>query len=201
MSDQKPLIEHRYAGVEVDEVDFHQRLVTVIAVPYGQPAQVMYRSELWSELFERGAFNIPGGLHKIRVNRDHDRGKTVGKVTQLWPDREDGLVAEVRIAKTERGDETLALAADDCLSASVGFMARPSDQELDRRTMTRRIKSAYLDHLAFVESPAYSGAQVLSVRDLDGGDAASLPPLRTPILDEYTSDPLLRWASERLNGQ
>ncbi|OFB37966.1 hypothetical protein BA059_16860 [Mycolicibacterium sp. (ex Dasyatis americana)] len=196
-------IEHRYAGVTVGEVDFTQRLITVVAVPYEQPALVEYRSELWHELFERGSLNsVAGAPHRVRANRDHNKSRTIGKVTQFWPDREEGLVAEVRIAKTPLGDETLALADDDCLSASVGFGVRPADQVLDRKTMTRRIKTAYLDHLSFVESPAYVGAQVLSVRDdATAVCAATMDPLRTPNLDQFTEDPILRWATERLNKQ
>ena len=68
--------------------------------------------------------------------------------------------------------------------------------------MTRRIKAAYLDHLSFVESPAYVGAQVLSVReDAASACAATMDPLITPNLDQFTEDPILRWASERLNRQ
>lgn len=197
-----PPMETRYAGVTVGSVDVRQRLITVIAVPYEQPAQVEYRSELWNELFERGAFDsVRGAPHRVRVNRDHNKSLTIGKCMQFWPEREEGLVAEVRIAKTPLGEETLALADDDCLSASVGFGVRPSDQVLDRRTMTRRIRTAYLDHLSFVESPAYAGAQVLSVRDTTSGEAARLDPIRTPLIDQFAADDVLRWASERLNKQ
>ena len=202
MTDGFAPIEHRYAGVRVDGVDTRQRLITVVAAPYEQPARVEYRSELWDELFERGAFNtVASAPHRVRVNRDHDRTRTIGKVTQFWPDRDEGLVAEVRVAKTLLGDESLALADEDALSASVGFGVRPSDQVLDRRTMTRRIRSAYLDHLSLVESPAYEGARVLSVRDADGGGAARLEPIRTPFLDQFADDDMFRWASERLNGK
>lgn len=191
-------LEYRYAGVKIAGVE--ERLITVVAVPYEQPALVEYRSELWNELFERGSLdNVVGAPHRVRANRDHDKSRTVGKVMQFWPDHEEGLVAEVRMAKTPLGDETLALAEDDCLSVSVGFGVRPNDQVLDRRTMTRRIKTAYLDHLSFVESPAYVGAHVLSVRDATGGEAAKLEPLRTPLLDQFAADDVLRWASERLN--
>lgn len=194
-------IEFRYAGVKIAGIE--QRLITVIAVPYEQPALVEYRSELWHELFERGSLdNVAGAPHRVRANRDHNKGRTVGKVMQFWPEREEGLVAEVRMAKTPLGDETLALAEDDCLSVSVGFGVRPSDQVLDRKTMTRRIKTAYLDHLSFVESPAYVGAHVLSVRDENTpACAATMDPLRTPNLDQFTDDEVLRWASERLNKQ
>jgi len=139
--------------------------------------------------------------HRVRANRDHNKARTIGKVVHFWPDRVEGLVADVRIARTDLGEETLALADDDCISASVGFGVRPSDQKLERRTMTRRIKNAYLDHLSFVESPAYVGARVLSVRDTTGGEAAKLEPIRTPLLDQFAADDVLRWAAERLNKQ
>jgi len=193
-------IEHRYAGVTVDNVDFAQRLITVVAVPYEQPTLVEYRQELWNELFERGSLDtVAAAPHRVRANRDHNKSRTVGKAMRFWPDRAEGLVAEVRIAKTPLGDETLALADEDMLSSSIGFGVRMSDQVLDRKTMTRRIKNAYLDHLAFVESPAYVGAQVLSVRGgLVTPDAATLQPVHTPILDELAADPILQWASQRL---
>lgn len=196
-------IEYRYTGVKVDGVDYAQRLITVIAVPYEQATPVEYRSEVWNEMFLRGSLDaVAGAPHRVRVNRDHNKSRTVGKAVQLWPDRPEGLVAEIRIAKTPLGDETLALAEEDCLSSSVGFGVMPQDQELDRRSMTRRIRKAYLDHIAFVESPAYVGAQVLSVRDTDGGGAAAvLEPIRTPLIDEFTNDEILRWASQRLNKQ
>ena len=88
-----------------------------------------------------------------------------------------------RIAKTALGDETLALADEDCLGASVGFAVAGGGQELDRVNRRRRIKKAFLDHLAFVPDPAYSGAGVLSVRSA---------PSATPNLDE-----VLAWMQAR----
>jgi hypothetical protein len=74
-----------------------------------------------------------------------------------------------------------ALADEDMLSLSVGFACPSSGQQLDRRSMTRRITTAYLDHLSFVESPAYEGAQLLSV-------------CMTPRLDNVLGDEIFRWA-------
>jgi HK97 family phage prohead protease len=199
MTDDRPKapIELRTAGV--DGVDFAQRMITVIAVPYEQAAPVEYRGEVWQELFERGSFTgIEKRPNRVRANRDHNRTRTVGKVVRFFPDREQGLVTEVRIGQTPLGDETLALADEDMLSASIGFGVLPSNQTLDKRSMTRRIKTAYLDHLSFVESPAYEGAQVLSVR---GGLELPVPtePLVTPNLDQFAADDLMRWALERLS--
>lgn len=194
----RTLIEHRYAGVTVDGVDFAKRIITVVAVPYERPTKVEYRSEIWDEMFLRGSLDgISGSPHRVRVNRDHDKSRTVGKAVEFWPDRPEGLVADIRVAKTALGDETLSLADDDCLSASIGFGVSPTDQELDRRTMTRRIKRAYLDHIAFVESPAYEDAKVLSVRTSTAA-AAALQPIRTPVLDQFLADDIFRWADERL---
>jgi HK97 family phage prohead protease len=180
-------------------VDFAHRLITVIAVPYEQPAEVPYRGETWKEVFERGSFDgIEKRPNRVRSNRDHDRSRTVGKVVRFHPNRDEGLVAEVRIGQTPLGDETLQLASEDMLSASIGFGVRNSDQVLDRSARERRIRRAYLDHLSFVESPAYDGARVLSVRDgVDSADIALSPIPATPGLDQFISDDILRWAAER----
>jgi HK97 family phage prohead protease len=201
VSDERPKapIEFRTAGVK--GVDFAQRLVTVVAVPYDELAPVEYRGEIWQELFERTAFTgIEKRPNRVRSNRDHNKSRTVGKAVRFWPERDEGLVTEIRIAQTPLGDETLALADDDCLSASVGFGVLPSNQQLDRKTMTRRIKTAYLDHISFVESPAYAGAQVLSVRE-EAELAMPTTRIFTPHLDQFTEDEILRWASERLNSK
>lgn len=177
---------------QVADVNFAERIVEVIAVPYEQPSQtpVMYRGELWEEVFERGAFDgIESREGRVAANRDHDRSRTVGKVAQFWPSREEGLVATVKIGKTALGDETLALADEDMLSASIGFGVRGRDQVLNKRTMQRRIRRAFADHLAFVEKPAYAGADVLDVRAAEQFDTSveTTPLGETPLLDEYVA--------------
>lgn len=156
---ESPSIETRNAGpAAVDN-----RVITVVAVPYEQPTQVLYRSQLWTEVFTRGAFTgIELQAGRIRVNRDHDKSRTVGKVI-AFRDDPAGLIAEIRIARTPLGDETLALAAEDMLSASVGFGVPAGGAQLDTRNRTRRITRAVLDHLSLVESPAYENASVVGV--------------------------------------
>jgi phage head maturation protease len=107
-------------------VNFAQRTIEVIAVPYDELAPVEYRGELWNESFARGAFDgIERRPNPIRANRDHDKRRTVGKIVDFWPSRQEGLVASVRVARTELGDETLVLADEDCLGASVGSRSAP----------------------------------------------------------------------------
>jgi HK97 family phage prohead protease len=165
-------------------VNFAQRIIELVVVPYEETAVVEYRGELWNETFLRGSYDgIEKRPGRVRGNRDHDDRRLVGKAVKFWPSRQEGLVAEVRVSRTPLGDETLALADDDVLSASAGFGALGRDQEFDRRTMTRRIKRAYLDHIAFVPDPAYRGAGVLAVRNAPL-QPADLPRLDTPNLDE-----------------
>jgi phage head maturation protease len=183
------------SSTEIAEVDSRQRIITLLTVPYERWAKVEYRGEVWDEVFSRTAFDgIEKRPQRVRVNREHLRGDTVGKAVAFYPDRPEGLVSEVRISKTLRGDDTLALAEDDCLSSSVGFGVLPSNQVLDRRLMQRRINTAWLDHIALVESPAYEGADVLNVRDAIDPPAGSGVPLLTPVLDDFLTDPLIRRA-------
>jgi phage head maturation protease len=184
-SAEAPAAPIEFRSSNVASVNFAQRIIEVIAAPYEQAATVEYRGELWDELFERGAWDgIEKRPNRVRANRDHERQRTVGKAVNFWPSRAEGLVAAVKIAQTSLGDETLALADEDCLGASVGFAVMGSGQELDRRSKLRRIKRAWMDHLAFVPDPAYAGAGVLSVRST-GVPAAPLGPLvETPALDE-----------------
>lgn len=186
----KARVEHRDATVGA--VNFAQRIIEMVAVPYEEEAVVEYRGEFWKESFDRGSFD---GLEKrpnrVKAFREHDPAKLVGKALAFHPSRDEGLVAEVRVANTSLGDETLSLASEDMLDVSVGFAARPSDQVLDRQSRTRRIRKAFLDHLAFVAQPAYAGAHVVAVRSSEAV-ADQAEPLITPNVDE-----VLGWLSVR----
>jgi phage head maturation protease len=163
---QRPDAPVEFRGASVSGVNLDQRIVEVIAAPYEEPALIEYRGEVWAETFDRGSFDgIETRGDQVRVNRNHDKTLTVGKVVRWWPSRSEGLVSEVRVAPTVLGDETLTLAGEDMLSLSVGFAVRNRDQLLDKSSMTRRIRKAFIDHLSFVESSAYAGAKVLAVRD------------------------------------
>jgi phage head maturation protease len=185
-------IETRSASV--GGVDFPQRLIEVLAVPYEREATVEYRGELWQESFDRGSFaGVEMRANRIKAYRTHDpdpsggASKTglIGRTVELWPDREEGLVGSVKIAKTTLGDETLTLADEGLLDVSVGFGVRNRDQRLDRIAHRRRIQRAFLDHLAFPNDGAYPGAQVIGVRSQP--KAADLPRLDTPRLDEVVA--------------
>lgn len=194
----RPLAPIELRGASVADLKVKERIVTVIVAPYEQPTSVMWNDEVWQESFERSAWDALRKPARVRANRGHDRGRTCGRAIRFHPDNSEGLLAEVRMAKTLLGDETLALAEDDCLSVSAGFAARTEDQRIDRRSKTRKITTAYLDHIAFVENPAYPGARVVDVRQ-DGmfvprENEIIVPDERqmskiTPLMDEFLEDP------------
>jgi hypothetical protein len=194
-------IESRAAIVE--DVKPLERIITVLAIPYGQEALVEYRGQVWRETVEPGAFD---GIEtrpekfQVKVFRDHEDGPhlrgtgrsgLIGKVISFSPDPPEGLIAQTKIAKTPLGDDTLTLAQEGVLGVSVGIGVRPSDQVLDRVEQRRRIRKAYVDHLAFPDNGAYEGAQVIDVRSRRR-QSEDLPPLETPALDEVVA-----WMEQR----
>ena len=142
--------------------------MTILAVPWESPGTVLYRGEVWKEIFVRGAFDGLGSMpNRVKANRDHDKTRPVGKAINFWPQHDKGLLAEVKISDTPLGRETLQLAEDKILDISVGYAA-PADREhtlFDRKKMERRVIKAYLDHISFVTDPAFVDAQVVSVRE------------------------------------
>jgi HK97 family phage prohead protease len=176
-------------------VDVAARTITTIAAPYERAAQVMggqgfgLPGEVWREIICRSAFSgLKDENRVVKVNRDHDKTRTIGRVLE-FRDEPTGLIAEVKIARTALGDDTLGLAEDGCLGASLGFVVRPQDHDLDRSTRTRRIKHAYMDHLAFVDDPAYVGATVLAVRHASEHHAYTV--------DDFYDDPVMAWSHQR----
>lgn len=196
-------ISNRNATVQ--DINKKQRLVDLIAVPWEQETdKVMWRGEMWRETFDRRAFDgIQNHAGRIMVNREHAKGDTVGRVVQADPTHRDGLFARVKMFPTPRGEETLTLAEEGGAFPSVSYrMKSYADMRLDRRSKSRRILKAFWDHLAFVEDPAYDGAEVLAVRAASSGLAVAerVPLAETPALDEWLNDDLLTWASSRLRS-
>jgi hypothetical protein len=117
------------------------------------------------------------------------------------PAHPNGLFARVKMYSTPRGEETLTLADEGGAFPSVGYRVKSfNDMRLDKRTRSRKILRAFMDHLAFVEDPAFVGAEVLAVRAGQHGLVVAERPLpETPALDEAMSDDLFAWAASRLN--
>jgi HK97 family phage prohead protease len=175
----QPAGQLRYRTIETFEVDYPNRTIELIVTPYEQEAIVPFDGRLVTEVFSAGAYaGIERRANRIRVNRDHDVKRTVGRAVALHPSRDVGLVAEIRIAKTDLGDETLALADEGILDASAGYLPMANGEIWETRNRVRIVK-AWLGHIAMTPDPAYQNANVLAVRHNDVGqvDATATPNL------------------------
>lgn len=173
-------IETRDA-TEVVGVSFPKRQIELVVMPYETEAQVHHRGRWIREIVSRGAFEgLDAQRRRIMVNRGHVIDKVVGKATRFHTSREDGLVAELQIARTAEGDETLALADEGLLNASAGFGVPDGGETWPERSL-RRLNRLWLDHIAMTPAPAYEGTNVLAVREQDPFVVA--PVLARPNLE------------------
>lgn len=173
-------IELRFATTM--EVRYPDRQIELVAVPYNEPTEVLYRGRMVNESIARGAFEgIQMRSHSFKVNRAHDLERPVGWVSKFKPRDERGLVADIDIiANVRDGDEALELAAAGLLGASIGFGVIKENWTVDRQERT--VTKAWLDHIALTGTPAYQSAKVLAVRTTED----TPPPVErvpTPNLD------------------
>lgn len=167
-------------SAQVASVDFVERTIELIVVPYDEETVVPWKDSIIRESVAPGAFaGIETRDDHVTANRDHDYSRTIGKAVDYRHDDPRGLVSRVYVSETPLGDETLRLAADGVLKASIGMVVRRSDQVV--RNGLRRIKRAFIDHIALVPNPAYRGAAVLSVRNATVAPQVDEKP--TPNLD------------------
>ena len=183
MTDPSPDQPWMRRKAELVGVSFPERTIELIVIPYETEALVPYQGRMVREVIARGAFDgIERRANRIRVNRDHNPERTVGRAVAFHPSREEGLVAQVRIARTDLGDETLTLADDGDLDASAAF--RPMDGGMVWEGRSKyRIAKGWLGHIAMTPDPAYETANVLSVR----GAQPAVQSSATPNLDEARS--------------
>lgn len=187
------MIEHRAALTGA--VDFQRRTIELVAVPYNEETVVEYRGRLMREIYEPGAMrDIDPTKTNITLNRDHTHERVVGKVIELR-DTPTGAVALAKVSKTPLGDETLQLADDKILGASIGVAVSQSGMEI-RGDLRRVFRAAYLDHIAMLPNPAYAGAKVLAVRSAnhaeDELEDEPIKPNLTSVLALAGIDDLIR---------
>jgi len=205
MGEEHGPLEIRTAS-EVIGVSFPQRRIELIVMPYETETQIVEPGRRYTEIVARGAFDgIQRRTRKINVYSDHQVSvaSTLGKTVALYPNREEGLVADLVISKAR--EDVLIMADEGLLDASAGFAVmaaadgKPRGEEW-RDARHRRLTRLWLGHIALTPEPAYPGTHVLAVRDVPG--AADSPaedqPARvaTPNLDRFEMDRLRRVAAD-----
>lgn len=160
----------------VSEVAYGKREITLIAVPYEQVTTINDGEGPLREKFARGSFSgIESRAGKVTANRDHSPLRAFGLVKQFDSKAENGLIAVIRAAETDLGTETLQLAVEGVLKASIAFSARAYDAPI--RDGLRTVYKAQLRHIAMTPEPAYEGAEVIDVRTGEPIDTPDMPNL------------------------
>ena len=180
---ERPAGELWIRSAQLTDVRFRERIIDLVVMPYDEPTMVLRRGRLVKESVAPGSFDgIQRRADRVKVNRDHDVARCCGKAITFHPSREEGLVAELRMARTPLGDETLQLAEEGILDASAGFLPMPGGEEW-RSEEEVRLTRLWLGHIAMTPDPAYAGAQVLAVRS--AAESRELQRLSaTPGLDQ-----------------
>jgi HK97 family phage prohead protease len=179
MSEQ-PAGQLEYRAAQTIGVSYPERTIELVVMPYGEETVVPWQGRMIREVCEPGAYDgIERRANRVKVNRDHDITRTVGRAVRFWPAHERGLVAEVRIAQTPLGDETLQLAEEEILDASAGFLPMPGGESWVGRNL-RRLTKVWLGHIAMTPDPAFESARVLAVRSAE----ERIEPVGTPNLDQ-----------------
>lgn len=173
---------HRAFDLALLEVRAKQRIV-VAQVPYNSEADI---GGAFIEHFAPGAFARSARERGDRIPLLYGHASELPPIgrSQRLSDTSTGMVAELLIAKTDRGDEALALADDGALTGiSPGFtVPQGGDQWTDGGTR-RSILEAKLIELSLTPFPAYDDARVLAVRSvadaLEALEALEHPPAPT----------------------
>ena len=189
-------IEFRKA--QTGAVDFVERTIEVRVIPYDEEIDVEFQGKQLRERVDRGAFkNIDPKSTRITVNRDHEYTRTIGRLVDLR-EEPSGAVGVTKISNTPLGDETLQLAEDRVLGASVAMGVSRSGMEI-RNGLRRIFRVDVLDHLALLPNPAYAGAEVLDVREAAPPVEVAMPNLEEVLSLDGIYD-LIRGRSTALYG-
>jgi uncharacterized protein len=176
------LYRHHVADLHLRDDDGDGRTLHGPLLPWGVPARVLDRGRMVVEDFERGALHgtDPARVPLMRTHPRDDAGMLPIGRTLTIEERDDAAWGEWHVSKTAAGDEVLALVGDGIrLGLSIGFTEIPGGSRWNpERTRVTRTRAA-LDHIAVVRQAAYTGAQVVGVRDQGSSGAAPPTPLLT----------------------
>jgi HK97 family phage prohead protease len=151
-------------------VDSSTRTIRGLAMPYGVVA------EKGGMKFKFAAKSLQWGpdISRIKLMRDHDPAKAVGRATKLT-NTAGGLEVEFKVARGPAGDEALLLAEDgaiDGLSAGVDFDLTLDAGPDPRDKSVLLVRRADLREVSMTPLPAFDDARLTSVAaSLTGGNA------------------------------
>ena len=165
-----------FSDLETRAEDDGHHIVGLVA-----PFQSRYETPRYIETLSSGVFDksIKERGNRIPLLEQHDTQRHPIGMSVSWEKTSSGLIADFKLAGTARGEEARTLAQEGLVTGlSVGFIPvrNKTTQSRDGKQHITRLE-AKLDHVGLVTQPAYSEAQVLSVRAYDPDDEELVPRL------------------------
>jgi HK97 family phage prohead protease len=160
------LIVRQLAIVDRD-VDPTRRLIDLRVVRYDTPYDVEDWMGAYAETYVRGVFDDslePDRKYRaIKLTRDHSPARVVGRMIGYQDDGRE-LLATLSVSRTVLGDETLELARDEVLAASLGAQLVDGGSLWSDDHKAVRHERLRLREIALTPFPALDDAGVLAVR-------------------------------------
>lgn len=150
-------MEYKALQFKADNVDSDERIISGYASTYDL--------DQGGDIIVKGAFtNTLSSGRSVKVLWQHKQDVPVGK-PRLMREDDQGLYVEAYIAKTDRGDEALALAKEGIIdSFSIGYSVNDSEYKDDG---VRLIKELTLYEFSLVTFPMNEKAIITSVKSLE----------------------------------
>ena len=159
-------------GVEAAAVESGQRRIDAVAVPYNVFATVSGGQEV---MFKPGSLPVDGKAPRVFMY--HDSTKPVGIVSERV-DTPDGMLASMKISKTDLGNEALTLAADGVFEVSVGVNPIEfTEDKQGRITVTKAdwLELSLVPHGAYGESASITEVAAQAETDPDEPTPQEVP--------------------------
>lgn len=172
--------------MEIRAVDMDERTITGVCTPYDEVSYLV--PDPSGERMLRGAFtkSLRQRHDRVLLFRGHDHARAIAR-SRSFDDGDTGLVGVFHARPSIASDEALEEARDGYLPGlSVGFKPVQTRRGEDG---VREIVEAALLEVSLVTIPAYSGAQVLAVRQAAAVEFApiefDMPPTLPAWMDAY----------------
>lgn len=171
-------------GMELRSVDFEERTVTGVVVPYDETTYLVPGGER----IRRNAFNrsITQRGNRIPLCIDHDHRTAVG-FSREWDNTSTGLIGVFAFRETDEAQRALVDTRDGVFpDLSVGFLPVDHSRAADG---VSEIREGRLIETSLCMAGAYAGARVLAVRGADEL-ARLMAPFSNPPMPDLSPVPL-----------
>ena len=137
----------------IEASDSTRRVIAGKIVPFNEVGN----TSVGQVVFERGSISIPNERFKLLL--EHDPKSPIGRAINVQQN-EMGIFAQFKIAETSRGNDALVEASQELRDGlSVGVLLNKSEE----RNGVIYVKSASLQEVSLVHTPAFSSAEVTTV--------------------------------------